>query len=40
LCEQSPYGKTYLAKPFSSQMLLSRVRQVLDTIPFDGGAPA
>jgi CheY-like chemotaxis protein len=40
LCEQSPYGKTYLAKPFSSHMLLSRVRQVLDTDPFDCGAPA
>jgi CheY-like chemotaxis protein len=40
LCEQSPYGKTYLAKPFSSQMLLSRVRQLLDTNPFDCGAPA
>jgi CheY-like chemotaxis protein len=40
LCELSPYRKKYLAKPFSVHMLLTRVREVLDTNPFDGGAPA
>ena len=39
-CELSPYGKTYLAKPFSMEALLKRVRQVLDTAPSDWGAPA
>ncbi len=36
----SPYGKTYLAKPFSVRMLLKKVREVLDANPFDGGAQA
>jgi CheY-like chemotaxis protein len=40
LCELSPYQKKYLAKPFSVRMLLTRVREVLGTNPFDGGAPA
>lgn len=40
LCQLSPYGKKCLAKPFSTPMLLSRVREVLDTNPFDWGAPA
>lgn len=39
-CELSRYGKTYLAKPFSIRMLLRRVREVLDTNPFDLGEPA
>jgi CheY-like chemotaxis protein len=39
-CQVSPYGKTYLAKPFSVQMLLKRVREVLDTNPDDWGALA
>jgi CheY-like chemotaxis protein len=39
-CELSPYGETYLAKPFSMQMLLKRVREVLDAAPSDWGAPA
>jgi CheY-like chemotaxis protein len=32
-CQVSPYGKTYLAKPFSVRMLLRKVREVLDTNP-------
>ena len=36
----SPYGKTYLAKPFSERMLLKKVREVLDANPFDQGALA
>jgi two-component system, cell cycle sensor histidine kinase and response regulator CckA len=40
LCQLSPYGKTYLAKPFSSRMLLNRVRQALDADTFDWGARA
>lgn len=39
-CELSRSGKKYLAKPFSTRMLLRRVREVLDTSPFDGGARA
>jgi DNA-binding NtrC family response regulator len=39
-CELPPYGKTYLAKPFSMETLLKRVREVLDTAPSDWGAPA
>jgi CheY-like chemotaxis protein len=39
-CQVSTYGKTYLAKPFSVQMLLKRVREVLDTNPDDWGALA
>jgi two-component system, cell cycle sensor histidine kinase and response regulator CckA len=35
LCQLSSYGKKYLAKPFSVPVLLRRVRQVLDTDPFD-----
>jgi two-component system cell cycle sensor histidine kinase/response regulator CckA len=35
LCELTPYGKTYLAKPFSIRMLLRRVREVLDANPPD-----
>jgi CheY-like chemotaxis protein len=40
LCESSPYRKLYMAKPFSIRLLLKRVREVLDTNPFDCGAPA
>jgi CheY-like chemotaxis protein len=40
LCELSPYGKPYLAKPFSMRLLLRRVREVLDTNPLDFGAQA
>lgn len=29
-CESSPYRKMYLAKPFSTRVLLKRVREVLD----------
>jgi len=36
----SPYGKTYLAKPFSVHVLLRKVREVLDTNPFNRGASA
>jgi two-component system cell cycle sensor histidine kinase/response regulator CckA len=39
-CQVSPYGKTYLAKPFSVRMLLKKVREVLDGNPFDWGALA
>jgi two-component system, cell cycle sensor histidine kinase and response regulator CckA len=39
-CELSPYGKTYLAKPFSMHTLLRRVREVLDSSPFELEAPA
>jgi two-component system cell cycle sensor histidine kinase/response regulator CckA len=39
-CEVSPYGKTYLAKPFSVRILLRKVREVLDENPFDRGALA
>jgi CheY-like chemotaxis protein len=39
-CLSSPCGKTYLAKPFSARMLLIKVREVLDTNPFDRGAQA
>ena len=39
-CLLSPSGKTYLAKPFSARMLLIKVREVLDTSPFDPGAHA
>jgi len=40
LCASSPYGKTYLAKPFSIRTLLHGVREVLDTNPLDLGARA
>lgn len=36
-CELPAHGK-YLAKPFSTHMLLWRVREALDTAPFDAGA--
>jgi CheY-like chemotaxis protein len=39
-CLLSPCGKTYLAKPFSARTLLIKVREVLDTNPFDRGAQA
>jgi len=39
-CQVSPYDKTYLAKPFSVQTLLKRVREVLDTNPADWRARA
>jgi CheY-like chemotaxis protein len=39
LCELSPCGKAYLAKPFSSRMLLSRVRQALGRDPCGWKAP-
>ena len=39
-CQMSPYGKTYLAKPFSVRILLKKVRDVLDTNPLDWGALA
>jgi len=39
-CEQSGYGKKCLAKPFSVDTLLKRVREVLDANPFDLGAQA
>jgi len=37
--ELSPYGREYLAKPFSISTLLTRVREVLDE-PLDGGCSA
>lgn len=40
VCELSPNGKQYLAKPFSMRTLLTKVRQVLDMNPFSSGAPA
>ncbi len=39
-CQMSPYSKTYLAKPFSVRALLKKVRDVLDSNPFDCGALA
>jgi two-component system, cell cycle sensor histidine kinase and response regulator CckA len=39
-CELSRYGRKYLAKPFCIRTLLRRVREVLDTNPFDLGKPA
>ena len=39
-CHGSAYGMTYLAKPFSVRMLLKRVREALDTNPFDPRALA
>jgi CheY-like chemotaxis protein len=36
----APYGKIYLAKPFSVQTLLKKVREALDTNPADWGALA
>jgi CheY-like chemotaxis protein len=39
-CQVSPYGKMYLAKPFSVRILLKKVREVLDANPFDLGALA
>lgn len=38
-CDLSPHGQ-FLAKPFSTRMLLQRVREVLDANPFDLAAPA
>jgi len=38
--ELGPYRKQYLTKPFSVPTLLRRVREVLDSSPFDFGAPA
>jgi two-component system, cell cycle sensor histidine kinase and response regulator CckA len=40
LCDVSPHGRQYLAKPFSMRLLLRRVREVLDTNPLDFGAQA
>jgi CheY-like chemotaxis protein len=40
LHQLSPYSKQYLAKPFSISTLLKRVREVLDSNPFDFGASA
>jgi CheY-like chemotaxis protein len=34
-CGQSRHGKKCLAKPFSIRVLLKRVREALDAIPFD-----
>ncbi len=39
-CYVSPDGRTCLAKPFSVHTLLRKVREVLDTNPFDFGALA
>ncbi len=39
-CELSVYGRSYLAKPFSMESLLKRVREVLNTTPLGWGAPA
>ncbi len=39
-CRVSPYGQTYLAKPFSVRILLKKVREVLDANPFHSGALA
>jgi CheY-like chemotaxis protein len=39
-CQVSPYGKTYLAKPFTVRMLLKKVREVLNMNPADWGAQA
>jgi CheY-like chemotaxis protein len=39
-CHVSPHVRTYLAKPFSVGTLLRKVREVLDTNPFEGGALA
>jgi two-component system, cell cycle sensor histidine kinase and response regulator CckA len=36
LCELSPYGQPYMAKPFSIRMLLKTVRELLDK-PVDSG---
>ena len=36
----SPHGRTCLAKPFSARTLLKKVREVLDTNPFEAGAQA
>lgn len=40
MCELSLYRATYLAKPFSGQALLKKVRAVLDPSLCDLGAPA
>ena len=40
LCTSSPNSKSYLAKPFSISTLLKRVREVLDSNPFDCRASA
>ncbi len=39
-CQVSAYSETYLAKPFSARILLQKVREVLDTNPFDCGVLA
>jgi DNA-binding NtrC family response regulator len=39
-CEQSRYGRKFLAKPFSIHRLLSKVREVLAGNPFDMQAQA
>jgi CheY-like chemotaxis protein len=39
-CHMSPHGRTCLAKPFSARTLLKKVREVLDTNPFEAGAQA
>jgi len=38
--ESSPYASGYLAKPFSTQTLLHKVREMLDANVFDLGASA
>lgn len=38
--EPSHHGRVYLAKPFSSRVLLRKVREVLETNPFEAGAQA
>jgi CheY-like chemotaxis protein len=39
-CHMSPHGRNCVAKPFSVHTLLRKVREVLDTNPFDGAARA
>lgn len=39
-CEESAWGRNYIAKPFPVSTLLRRVREVLDTIPQESGALA
>lgn len=39
-CQLSPYGNAYLAKPFSVRVLLTKVRDALDTNSFPSGTLA